>query len=98
MRRIAAVLLATFLATAQMPAFGAEKVEADRKDMCVLYSQDCPCQTLTMQQKIAVLKGELAKGTKVYTHDELQHLRYKLNEARATLDMITYNHATRNFD
>ncbi|HEY6839147.1 MAG TPA: hypothetical protein VI389_10415 [Geobacteraceae bacterium] len=95
MRRTAAVLLATLLATAQMPAFGAEKTASAGKDMCILYSQGCPCQMQTLQEKIASLKGEIAKGTNVYTHDELQHLRYKLNEATAMFYTLIYN---RNFD
>lgn len=98
MRRTAAVLMATFLAMAQMPAFGAEQRKTDGKDTCILNSQNCPCQKLTIQQKIDRLQGEIDKGTTVYTRDELQHLRYKLNEARATLDILMYNHATRNFD
>ncbi|HEY6009122.1 MAG TPA: hypothetical protein VIU40_12425 [Geobacteraceae bacterium] len=94
MKRIVAVVIAAGLALVQVPAFGATTAGSTGKDLCILYSQDCPDQVMSIQQKIARLNGEMAKGTQVYTQDELRHLAYKLHEAKLMLDILTYDRYT----
>jgi hypothetical protein len=94
MRRIIAMLIAAGLAVVQVPAFGATATGTAGKDDCLLRSENCPCQMMTLQQKIAKLNSEIAKGTRVYTSSELRKLGEKLYETELTLDIITYNHHT----
>ena len=89
-----ATVVGASLLLGQMPALGA--VAAGHKDECLLYSKDCPCQTMTIQEKIARLGGELNKGSKVYTAAEITRLGDKLNAANKLLDTILYNHGTDN--
>lgn len=52
------------------------------KDPCLLDSQNCPNQTMTLQEKIVRLQQEIGKGTVIYTPNELRHLEDKLREAQ----------------
>jgi hypothetical protein len=94
MKRIIAVLIAMGLTLVQVPVFGATMVGGAGKDACLLNSQNCPCQMMSLQQKIARLNAEIGKGTKVYTPDELRKLGNKLYEAELMLDTILYRHNT----
>ena len=90
MKRIIAVMFFTCLAMAQLPTVGAETSRGSDKDLCLLYSQNCANQTLSIQEKIARLKEEITKGTQVYSPAELQRLEDKLKEVEAILDDLLY--------
>jgi hypothetical protein len=90
MKRIIAVLFATCLVVTQSPAFASETTATSEKDLCLLYSEMCANRALTIQEKIAKLNGEIAKGTQVYTKAELQRLQGKLEEAKQLLDNLLY--------
>ena len=90
MKRIIGVLFAMFMVLLQIPAFGAETAKESGKDLCVLYSQSCPNQSLTYQEKIARLQEEIGKGTEVYSVAELNRLNDKLKEAEEMFYNLQY--------
>ena len=90
MKRIIAILITMCLAVPQLPAFASETTATSEKDRCLLYSEMCANRALTIQEKIAKLNREIAKGTQVYTKAELQRLQDKLEEAEKLLDNLLY--------
>ncbi len=85
MKKVAVMILATFMMTAMVPAFAAEMTKED-KDQCLLASQDCKTEVDSIQKKISKLNKEIKKGTKVYTADEVKKLKAKLKDAEDFLD------------
>ena len=83
MKRIALVVMAGFLALGSVPTYAAD---TGVKDECLLISKNCKNEVDSIQQKIAKLQGEINKGGKVYTADELKKLHEKLKEANDILD------------
>jgi nicotinic acid mononucleotide adenylyltransferase len=70
---------------AAMPAFAAEKGMMSAEEQM----QRCAEQNEAIGKKIERLKGEIKKGDKKYTAEELRKLEEKLNEANFMLDSIT---------
>ena len=60
-----------------------------KKDLCVLYGQDCPPEKLTIQEKLQRIEAEIAKGTEVYTPQELERLKQKLRTEEDVWDFLT---------
>jgi hypothetical protein len=59
------------------------------KDLCLLDINKCPGQShYNIVEKIARLKAAIEIGTKVYTPEEVVHLKYSLEEALVTADRI----------
>jgi hypothetical protein len=58
------------------------------KDLCLLYLSQCGLQVQSLQDKITRLQEEIAKGTRVYTLEELRMLREKLEEVNRRLDLF----------
>jgi hypothetical protein len=50
------------------------------KNACFLNSENCSDTTMSIVQVIAQLKGEIGKGSTVYSADELKILNSKLTE------------------
>jgi hypothetical protein len=94
MKRIITILFAMCLAMAQFTAFATEMTGTSEKDLCLLYSEMCANRALTIQEKIAKLNGEIAKGTQVYSKVELQRLQNKLEEAEGLLYNLLYGAGT----
>lgn len=67
----------------------AESPHMTGKDTCMLNGEGCPKppQQLTILEIIGRLKREIAKGTAIYTADELDRLEQKL----ADYETIYYN-------
>jgi peptidoglycan hydrolase CwlO-like protein len=70
---------------AAMPVFAAEHgmMSADEQ------MQRCVEQNEAIDKKIERLQGEIKKGDKKYSTEELRKLEEKLNEANLMLDSIT---------
>lgn len=89
---IAALLLSMQLQPLQ--GFAAESGERDvtdpeaAKDLCLLYLVDCDMRVHSIQDKIEKLNEEIAKGTRVYTAEELRILQGKLKEASRILNIL----------
>jgi hypothetical protein len=58
-----------------------QQVQKDQKDECLLVRINCrdSYKTATVDQRIDRLKKEIAKGTDVYTEQELNTLKKQLN-------------------
>ena len=64
---------------------GVDTYNAQQKDECLLLAKNCPKEVMTVQQRIDKLNAEIAKGSDVYTADELKVLKGKLDEAEKEL-------------
>jgi len=85
-------LLVSLLMSA-LPVFSDEEIETSekaeqQKDECLLLARHCGTTVYSIQDKIEKLKEEIAKGTKVYTPEELNKLKQKLEEVSRTLDFL----------
>jgi len=53
-----------------------------QKDICLIYPEQCHYSIDTIQERIDRLNREIAKGTAVYTEDELSRLAVQLRDAK----------------
>ena len=65
-----------------------EQGQQEGKDECLLVAMNCPGQVDTIQQRIDRIKGEIARGSNVYTSDELGILNRQLEEAEKNLQEL----------
>jgi len=92
MKRCAAVVVAALLVSASVPVFAAEAGDAkNMKDECLLAAKDCQGNVDALQQRIAKLNAEIAKGDRVYTRDDLKRLNEKVKEANELLERMMSN-------
>ena len=84
----AALLMMTVPALADEGAMGSkgDVGQQPEKNECLLVSMNCANQVDTIQQRIDRIKGEISKGTDVYTSDELRRLNRQLEEANKLLE------------
>lgn len=59
-----------------------------KKDFCLLYAKNCQDNAYMLQQRIERLKGEISRGTAVYSEDELNILRKRLDDANKALEFV----------
>ena len=52
-----------------------------QKNECLLVAMQCADQVDTIQQRIDRIRGEISRGTAVYTNDELRRLDRQLDDA-----------------
>ncbi len=73
-----------------MPVHAGDKMPnpQGQKDECLLILKNCEMQAESLQQRINRLNEEIAKGTRVYSPDELKKLKEKLQDANRTLDLL----------
>lgn len=62
--------------------------QTQQKNECLLLAIKCGNTILSIQDKIEMLKEEIAKGKAVYSVDELNILRKKLEDASRSLDFL----------
>lgn len=62
--------------------------QARERNECVLLSIKCGNSIISIQDKIQLLKEEIAKGKTAYTPEEIERLKKKLEEASRTLDFL----------
>lgn len=88
MRRI--TLLAAAVLIMAAPAFAAEETfsgmneqgKQDSKDECLIVASTCPdSRADSLSQRVDRLRGEISRGSGVYTTDELRILEDKLEDA-----------------
>ena len=78
MKKMALMLTAAIFMLSTVPAFS-EMTKAE-KDECLLASKNCTTQVDDIYKRMHKLDKEIKKGTKVYTPQELQKLKDKLQE------------------
>lgn len=87
-------LLAAALMIVAVPALAVEdamdkmleKGQQVDKNECLLVAVNCGNQVDSIQQRIDRIKGEISRGTDVYTTDELRRLERQLDEATKILE------------
>jgi hypothetical protein len=68
---------------------GMSSGESAQKDECLLVSQNCRDSVDSIQQRIDRLNREIAKGSSVYTDQELGRLKSQLRETSDMLRSLT---------
>ena len=87
MKIVAMICTALALAT-PVTATAAVKKAAAGKDICLVYSENCPEQAETILEKISKLQNEIARGGNVYSPIEIARLENKLEEYQGYLDTL----------
>jgi len=77
---IAAVLLIAALPVLADEGSMVQREPQVQKSECLLVAKNCP--TDSIQERIQRIEGEIAKGTAVYSNDELMRLNRQLEEAQ----------------
>ncbi len=100
MRRIVSKisLLAAILALSAVPVLavdsgmdkGFDQGQQIEKNECLLVAINCGNEVDSIQQRIERIKGEIARGTDVYTSDELRRLNRQLEEAEKLMEAQTF--------
>lgn len=79
---------------AQSSALG-QKGNEPQRDECLLVAKlehaDCPCQFHSIAGKIDKLSTEIAKGTRVYSPEELNYLNKELDQFRKMQAYVNRN-------
>lgn len=86
MKKTALLLLAALMMSTAVPAMA--QMTKEEKDMCLLATKNCLNQADSLQQRIRRIQGEIKKGKKVYSAEELKNLEQKLQEANDILKKI----------
>jgi len=60
-----------------------------QKSECLLVAKNCPSDSI--QERIQRIKGEISKGSDVYTKDELRRLNRELENAQQFQDFQMTN-------
>ena len=66
-----------------------EQGQQTDKNECLLVAMNCGNQVDSIQQRIDRIKGEISRGSDVYTNDELRTLNRELEEAVKILEAET---------
>jgi uncharacterized protein involved in exopolysaccharide biosynthesis len=69
---------------------GFDQGQQVEKNECLLVAMNCANQEDTIQQRIDRIKGEISRGTDVYSRDELRRLDRELEEATKTLEQLSF--------
>lgn len=92
MRRVTSmltILAASFLLSGSiLMAAEADIANDAQKDECLLASMNCAQSVDSIQMRIERLNNEISKGTDVYSSDELNVLKSKLEDINKQLDVI----------
>ena len=79
MRVLVVVCMCISIMTALPVSVGAVE-EAQGKDLCLLYRENCPDRKESITEIIEHLKREIERGEAIYTKEELARLQRKLDE------------------
>ena len=66
-----------------------EQGQQTDKNECLLVAMNCGNQVDSIQQRIDRIKGEISKGSDVYTNDEMRRLNNDLEEANKILEDLS---------
>jgi hypothetical protein len=82
-------MLAASLILSALPVLSAEPMNTGAsKDECLLVAMNCRDSVDSIQQRIDRLSKEIAKGSAVYSAEELGRLNSKLNDATRLYRMM----------
>ncbi|MDR3579979.1 MAG: hypothetical protein P4L44_08465 [Oryzomonas sp.] len=93
MKRYAMAAVTALMVSASFPVFAEEPASnaENAKDECVLAAKNCRDAVDSLQQSIAKLNREIARGNKVYSPEDLRRLNEKLNEANDLMSKMLSN-------
>ena len=86
MKKSILMIIAALMVSAAMPAVSQQTPE--EKVICNLAAQNCLNKADVLQKRIKKLKGEVKKGTKTYSAEDMKKLEQKLQETQDLLDKI----------
>lgn len=67
-----------------------EQGQQTDKNECLLVAVNCGNQVDSIQQRIDRLRGEIARGSDVYSADELRRLNRQLEEANRLMEELSF--------
>jgi hypothetical protein len=70
------------------PTINPTEQQTQQKDECMLAAKHCGLSIMSLQDKIEKLKEDIEKGKAVYTPEELDILKQKLDDVNKTLDFL----------
>jgi hypothetical protein len=85
---MASLLITTVSALADENSLKPQPQLSPKKDVCLLFAMNCQDNAYAIQQRIDRLQSEIFKGTTVYSHDELNILQKKLDDAYKSLEFL----------
>lgn len=95
MRRLLAGVSAAALSllVATVPLIAAENSKKEellipKKDQCLLFAKNCDDNAYVIQQRIDRLRNEIQKGSSVYSNEELNILKKRLNDSEKAMEFI----------
>jgi len=86
--KITAMILAVLTVIAPLAATAAGENGSGGKNVCLLYSENCPEQADTILEKLDKLQHEIARGGSVYSQAEIARLERKLEEYQGLLNSL----------
>jgi uncharacterized protein YlxW (UPF0749 family) len=86
MKKIVIMISAALLVSASIPVFSQQTPE--EKVVCNLAAQNCLNKADLLQKRVKKLQGEVKKGTKAYSAEDLKKLEQKLQETQDLLDKM----------
>jgi len=86
MKKSVIMIITAMMVSAAIPAISQQSPE--EKVICNLAAQNCLNKADVLQKRIKKLKGEVKKGTKTYSSEDLKSLEQKLQETQDLLDKI----------
>ena len=86
MKKIVLMISAALLVSTTMPVFSQQTPE--EKVICNLAAQNCLNKADLLQKRVKKLQGEVKKGTKAYSAEDLKKLEQKLQETQDLLDKM----------
>lgn len=89
-KKVVGLALVLLMSAAHAEAAGGP-APVQEKDTCLLYQDNCPDRKDDIYQRIGRLKREIAKGSAVYTPEELRTLQQMLDDYEQLLDRLLYH-------
>lgn len=90
MRTPVMLVLAVVAVSLPLGAQGEQKDLSKQKDLCLLSQENCGSRQDSIQERIRRLKAEIAKGSSVYTEQELVRLQTILKEYEFLYDRLMF--------
>ena len=84
MKKIALLVMATFLMSAAIPVFAETAAE---KEQCAISANTCLNKAETVEKRMKMMKGEIKKG-KTYSPEDMKTLEQKLQDVQDQMDKM----------
>ncbi len=85
MKASALLVIAAFLMSAAVPVFAET---AQEKEMCAISANTCLGKAQVVEKRMKKMKGEIKKGTKTYSPEDMKVLEQKLQDVMDQMDKM----------